>query len=176
MKPHGPCFGRCDAHRNLCTEEAFHPGPCRCHRLFCGWALLPESLEGAAALALLVFALLALGAVELGAEEDRAFHPLDLATLAALPPGSAAVPTHVRLTGWITYKKTERDGDVHLRMSDGDAVVVLEAIPELPEIEAKARAVRIWTKVTVWGVSRYDGAPGHGWWEVHPVLGIEAAK
>lgn len=67
MKP-ATCFGKCSPHRNFCSLEAFHEGRCKCHRLFCGWTLLPESMEGAAALALLVFVLLALGAVEVLAE------------------------------------------------------------------------------------------------------------
>ena len=64
MKPFAPCFGRCSAHRNNCRLEAFHEGRCKCHRLFCGWALLPGELDGAAALAFLVLLLLALFAVE----------------------------------------------------------------------------------------------------------------
>lgn len=49
-------------------------------------------------------------------------------------------------------------------------------IPELSDIVAKARGVKVWTKITVWGISRYDGWPRHNWWEIHPVLGIEVAK
>jgi hypothetical protein len=109
------------------------------------------------------------------AEEDRAFRPMDLSAYSHRTPG-AAVPTHIQVTSWVTYKKTEADGDVHLRLCDGDDCVVAECIPELPEIAAECKAVKVWTKVTVKGISRFDGAPGHGWQEVHPVLGIEVAK
>jgi hypothetical protein len=52
-----PCFALCRRHRNRCTLGVGHSDPCRCHKLFCAWTLLPEALEGAAALALLALVL-----------------------------------------------------------------------------------------------------------------------
>lgn len=123
-----------------------------------------------------VVLLLALfGGAGRAAEEDRTFHPVDLSAYSKMAPGSGSIPTHIQVTGWVTYKKAEKDGDVHLRLCDGEDCIVAEAIPELPEIAAQARALRVPVKVTVRGISRYDGAPGHHWNEVHPVLGLEVA-
>jgi hypothetical protein len=137
----------------------------------------PRPLAGWAALILLA---LALGFFFLDASEarsrakgeDRTFHVLDLASFASLSP-DASIPSHVEVTGWVTLKKVEADGDVHLRLSDGDLFIVAECVPEIPAISAQCKAIKKWTKVRVRGISRYDGAPGHGWHEVHPVLGIE---
>lgn len=72
--------------------------------------------------------------------------------------------THVCTHGIVTLKKREADGDIHLRVSDGDAFIVAEIIPQLP-----LPAPKLHDTVEVCGTRRYDDAPGHGWWEVHPV-------
>jgi hypothetical protein len=70
------------------------------------------------------------------AEEDRAFHVVDLSAFSHMAPGAASIPTHIEVAGWVTYKKVEADGDVHLRLCDGEDCIVAECIPELPEIAA----------------------------------------
>lgn len=108
------------------------------------------------------------------AKEDRAFHPVDVATMAAEPPGSPQVPTKIQLRDRITYKKVETDGTVHLRMGFGDASIALECIPEMPAVQAACRNVRVWSRVDVQGISHWDSS--HGGWELHPVLRLESTR
>jgi len=103
------------------------------------------------------------------AQED-APHPMRLVNLAVEAPGSARVPTHVVFDGTVELNRREKDGDRHLRVCDGGLCIVVECIPELPDVCAAAhKGDRVW----VTGITRYDGWPGHGWWELHPVTALE---
>jgi hypothetical protein len=73
--------------------------------------------------------------------------------------------THVEVSGVVTYRRKEDDGDAHIRICDAGICIVAECIPELPE---PCVGVRKGDTVTVRGISRYDKQ--HGWAEVHPVL------
>jgi len=70
--------------------------------------------------------------------------------------------THVAVTGRVALVKHEGDGDLHIKVSDGNRFMVAECIPALPCSEPKIGDV-----ITVRGISRYDGE--HHWPEVHPV-------
>jgi len=104
-------------------------------------------------------------------DEDRKFYRREVAAVAVAPPGSPSVPTHLELQGWATYRKLEKDGDIHLHMCDGDVCLILECIPDLPEIAKQCAALRVPVKVLVRGISHYD--PEHRWQEIHPVLSIQ---
>ncbi len=114
----------------------------------------------------------------LAAASARPYHPVGLRVLAAADPGHwpAAVATHVELRGFLTYRKIEADGDLHLRLCDRawlvgmnrERCVVAECIPSLP-----CDAPPIGSELLVRGISRYDAEAGHGWWEVHPVESLE---
>jgi hypothetical protein len=78
--------------------------------------------------------------------------------------------THVRVCGRVALSKVEEDGDIHLRIEDGARhFIVAEIIPAVP-LPRPALGARI----CVDGISRRD--PGHGWWEVHPVLAWRPAR
>ena len=70
--------------------------------------------------------------------------------------------THVSVSGKVTLVKHEPDGDLHMRIENGGCSVVAECIPEL-----RCKAPRVGHKVTVKGISRFDGE--HHWPEIHPV-------
>jgi hypothetical protein len=75
--------------------------------------------------------------------------------------------THVCTEGVVTLKKREEDGDLHYRVADGNVYIVAEVSPRTPL--PTAFSPKIGDRVEVCGTRRYDDAPGHGWWEVHPV-------
>jgi hypothetical protein len=106
------------------------------------------------------------------AEEERAFHPVPVDQLAA---GTIHTHTHVETSGRVEYRRSEEDGDVHLRIcGPAGGCVVAECIPEIPSIRDACKRFRKGSQVTVRGISRYDGK--HRWWEIHPVLGIEGGQ
>jgi hypothetical protein len=88
----------------------------------------------------------------------RPYFPVTIAQMAA----GKNFHTHVRVTGTVTEVASEPDGDTHIRLSDGQAFIVAECIPELP-----CRRPVLGQMVTVEGISRFDGE--HKWYEVHPV-------
>lgn len=91
--------------------------------------------------------------------QGRTYHGVSVADL------PTTVHTHVAVCGQVTLVKKEEDGDWHLRISNGDAFVVAEIIPEIPlAVPKKFQYVR------VAGISREDKA--HKWFEVHPVTAI----
>lgn len=98
------------------------------------------------------------------AAEDN-FHRLPLATYVLMTPGATTIPTHLCVSGTVTYTRKERDGDIHVRLCDGGWCVVLEIIPAIP-LERPRKGSRI----EACGITRYDGWPGHGWHELHPLL------
>ncbi len=97
---------------------------------------------------------------------DRIYHP---ETIASLPRSHR---THVQVEGTVTLVRTEADGDVHIRLTDGTGhVVICEIIPLIPlPHPAKGQRVR------VRGIRRYDNERGHGFFEVHPVEEIEVLR
>ena len=105
----------------------------------------------------------------------RTFHPVSISDLAAGDPRHfAKAHTHVQVSGWVTYRKKEDDGDWHLRICDTPQIrcmdrkhcIVAEIIPELPLTPPKRGE-----KVTLWGIYRYDGERNHNFVEIHPVIG-----
>ena len=93
------------------------------------------------------------------ADEGRVYHPI---TIAEFPK---KVHTHVCTTGTIALVKGEADGDLHIRVEDGKAFIVAEAIPKLqPEWERPPHKGEVWT---LCGITRFDKR--HGWWEIHPI-------
>jgi hypothetical protein len=111
-----------------------------------------------AALLLLAFALPA------HAAED-AFHHLSLSAYAVMAPGAATIPTHLCVSGTVRYVRKEHDGDIHVRVCDGALCIVAEIIPAVPLPRPRKGST-----ISVCGITRYDGCPGHGWHELHPVL------
>ena len=130
----------------------------------------------------------------------REYHAEALAWVASQLPGSPGVPTHLRVEGEVAYVHRETDGDVHIRVCHNGRCMVAECIPGLPVSRVVTRGgaphseelvtrdfcqtLRVGQRVGVYGISRYDGAPGHGemaepgergggHWEIHPVEGIE---
>jgi hypothetical protein len=108
------------------------------------------------------------------------FHLLAIRDITADNPGAwRHLRTHIEVTGFVTYKAREADGDTHLRVCDSPRVrtmdrkrcIVAECIPALP-----CAAPKVGAHVRVRGIYRWDGEHAHGWAEVHPVLAIEAVR
>jgi hypothetical protein len=108
------------------------------------------------------------------ADSDRRPHLWTVPEIAREIPGSSRLDTHVATSGKVEYRKTEKDGDLHLRLCDQGSCIVLECIPEIPEVAASCKKARKGSRLKAWGISRYDYA--HGWWELHPALGVEAVR
>lgn len=119
------------------------------------------------------------------AQAARTYHPEALAWVAAQPPGSPGVPTHLRVEGEIAYVHyPEGDGDTHLRLCHNRRCMVAECVPGGAVSPETCARFRVGQRLAVFGISRYDGAPGHGelaeegergggHWEIHPVEGFE---
>jgi hypothetical protein len=78
--------------------------------------------------------------------------------------------THVEITGEVKRCMPEKDGDMHIQISDGTNFVIAECIPKLP----CSVIPNVGQTVTVRGISRYDRE--NRWYEVHPVEEIELQK
>lgn len=99
---------------------------------------------------------------------ERVYHQVTVASLA----GGKVRQTHVEVEGFVTYVRTEPDGDLHIRLCDSPKVqgmnrehcIVAECIPALP-----CPAPSVGQKVAVHGISRWDRENGHNWAEVHPI-------
>lgn len=78
--------------------------------------------------------------------------------------------THIEISGFVSYVKLEKDGDLHFRVVPERGVnkpfVVAECIPAI-----RCVAPVVGDHVRVRGISRRDGE--HKWWELHPVETIE---
>jgi hypothetical protein len=114
--------------------------------------------------------------------EHRTFHPEALAWVSDQAAGSPEVPTHLRIEGGVEMVRQEPDGDLHIRLQWNGRVIVCECIPELP-----CKVPQVGQHIAVWGVHRFDAAPGHdepgtreekrrGWHEIHPVIGWEVVR
>src|SRR6516164_976372 len=78
--------------------------------------------------------------------------------------------THVEITGEVERCAPEKDGDMHIQISDGTNFVIAECIPNLP----CTIIPKVGQTITVRGISRYDRE--NRWYEVHPVEEIEIKK
>jgi hypothetical protein len=78
--------------------------------------------------------------------------------------------THVEITGEVKSRMPEKDGDMHIQVSDGTNFIIAECIPKLP----CSVIPNVGQTVTVRGISRYDRE--NRWYEVHPVEEIEVKK
>lgn len=122
-------------------------------RRFPVWLLLLELLL------LVAIAVLAI------ADEGRLYHRV---LVKDIPTTSW---THVCTTGLVALVKTEDDGDVHIRVEDGDgagAFLVAEIVSTL--LPKDKHAIRVPKKgewIEVCGISRWDAK--HKWAEIHPV-------
>lgn len=90
------------------------------------------------------------------AAEDRTYHPVALKDIATTRW------THACTIGRVTRIKREGDGDVHIRIDDREAFIVLETIPGLP---LKRPPLHVWIEAC--GITRLDRA--HKWGELHPL-------
>ena len=106
----------------------------------------------------LVFAALLLASMQRG-EGDETFRVIPLASV------EATVWTHVCVDGTITSKRTERDRDVHVRITDGTTSLLGEAIPQIPLTIPKVKSF-----VRMCGITLYDKF--HKWPELHPITSI----
>lgn len=70
--------------------------------------------------------------------------------------------THVCTRGVVAWVARESDGDIHVRLTDGDAFIVLETIPEWP-----LPRPRKGQRIDACGIVREDKA--HKWHELHPL-------
>ena len=70
--------------------------------------------------------------------------------------------THVCTVGTVAMVARERDGDIHIRLVDGEAFVILETIPGLPLPRPKKGQ-----RIEACGIVRED--KGHRWYELHPL-------
>lgn len=108
---------------------------------------------------------------------SEAARPYHVETVASL---ATSRHTHVEVTGKVTLRKREADGDWHIRISDGRRFVVAEIIPTLSKKDPATEYVggdeamgfqlpKIGDCVRVRGIRRIDNEAGHGWSELHPV-------
>ncbi len=91
---------------------------------------------------------------------SRTYRRTTIGTLAA----GKFLTAHARVSGQVVRVSKEADGDIHIRLSDDQAFIICEIIPELPIAPPKKAS-----KITAWGIVRYDGE--HKWWELHPLIG-----
>lgn len=106
----------------------------------------------------------------------RTYWPLTPSQLAAEDPAHwKKCRTHLSVTGFLTYRKLEEDGDTHLRICETKVegmdrrwCIVAECIPSLP-----CKVPVLGSRIRVEGVSRFDAENGHRWFEIHPVEHLE---
>jgi hypothetical protein len=89
-------------------------------------------------------------------------------TVAKLAAGKVHM-TRAEVNGTVTLVKREGDGDLHVRVSDGQHFIVAECMPEIPCLRPK-----VGDRISVEGITRFDGE--HKWWELHPVTHLEILK
>ena len=86
----------------------------------------------------------------------RGYHPVR--PLSAL---ASTKWTHVAACGRVVYVRRQRDGDLHVSLTDATATVVAEIVPERPIDPPPVGSFAV-----VAGVGRRD--EWHAWQEVHP--------
>lgn len=117
---------------------------------------------------LLVLELLLLTLVAALAVADEKGRPYHRVLVKDIPTTSW---THVCTTGLVTLVRKQADGDIHVRVENGDsagAFIVAEIIPTLlPKAKDAIRVPKKGEWVEVCGIVREDKR--HGWFELHPV-------
>jgi hypothetical protein len=89
----------------------------------------------------------------------RLFHPVPLAEV------PTTKWTHVQTQGTVALVKREDDGDIHIRLEDGNGhFIVAEIVPYHP-----LSAPALHACIVVRGITREDKT--HKWSEIHPVEG-----
>ena len=72
--------------------------------------------------------------------------------------------THICVSGLVTAKHREADGDLHIRLEEAGKFVIVEEIPRLSPTGPRPIVGK---RATACGISRFDKK--HGWAEIHPV-------
>lgn len=99
------------------------------------------------------------------------FHPVSISNM------ESNTKPHVVAEGYVSdvHLSEEEDGDLTFKLVESldqsSPFIVCEIIQP---INIKPPAVG--SRVRVYGVSRYDAGEGRNWYEVHPVLNIEAVR
>ncbi len=102
-------------------------------------------------------------------EEGRRYWVVSLDSLAL----GRVAHTHVRVTGRLTAKRWQTDGDLHLHLTSAHHFIIGECIPTgCGNCKAldQAGMFKVGQMVTLLGITRYDRE--HGWWELHPVESV----
>lgn len=106
------------------------------------------------------------------ADEGRVYHRVLIKDVAE------TIHTHICTTGLVAVVRKEKDGDVHIRLEDGNgsgAYLIAEIIPTLlPKMKATIRTPKVSDWVEVCGITRIDRKHKtreypRGWPEIHPV-------
>src|SRR5947209_2846418 len=119
---------------------------------------LGDSLALLIWLTAMTLGLLGLWTLRAWATEGRVYHLVSVADLATTEH------THVCVRGEVMTVKREPDGDLHVKVQDGDAFIIAEQIPGL---KATGDPPKVGQTRVVCGISRFDRK--HQWPEVHPV-------
>lgn len=100
-----------------------------------------------------------------GAAETRTYHRVLVKDV------TETIHTHICTHGVVALVRREADGDIHIRIEDGDgstAFIVGEIIPTLlPKAKGAIRVPKVGEWVEICGISRWDAK--HKWPEIHPV-------
>lgn len=112
------------------------------------------------------------------AESADDYHALSISTIMSMDVSHPEHwHSHVEITGFAEYIHRERDGDVHIRLSDVTGCeIVTECIPQVPM--CATLKLRKGDAVKVRGLLYYDykHANTQGGWEIHPITSIEEIK
>ena len=96
------------------------------------------------------------------------------------PSGPWGISGHVAVTGFVMRVARQVDGDFHVPFCDSPNFTVVanaSALPDknhcvmaeiVPYLQCTVPA-HLPVQQTIRGLLRYDGGPGTGWWEIHPI-------
>ncbi len=109
--------------------------------------------------------------VSLAAVASVTYSSFSIGTIASQNPATSTLPTHVQVTGWVTSKAKQADGDWHIYVCDSASFTYFsklhcinaEVVPYLQCNPLPGNG----TQVTLNGTLRFDGP--QDWWEIHPV-------
>lgn len=106
----------------------------------------------------------------LGSLDFDDFHPVSIANI------ENNTRPHIVAEGYVSeVKMSDEDGDLMFKLVEDinqpAPFIVCEIISPI-----NIAAPEVGSRVRVYGVSRYDGEVGRQWYEVHPVLNIEAVN
>jgi Putative zinc-finger len=110
------------------------------------------------------------GLTSLEAIDRDEFHPVRVSDI------DRNTKPHVVAEGYVSeVGYNDEDGDLSFRLVDSlnnrERFIVCEIIDPI-----KLAPPTVGSRVRVYGVSRFDGARDHNWYEVHPVLNIEVVR